>query len=34
MIQMLYNDYKNKDDEIERILTDNGYAVPDRGPGG
>ena len=23
-----------KDDEIERILTDNGYAVPDRRPGG
>ena len=29
MMQMLYNKYRNKEGEIERILTDNGYAVRD-----
>ena len=33
MMQMLYNKYRNKEGEIERILTDNGYAVPDSAGG-
>ena len=33
MMQMLYNKYRNKEGEIERILTDNGYAVRDGADG-